>query len=795
MASLYFYQYNNYYNRQVKQEETISDYGTPVYIETGNNLNFNPSDGVMTRYVAGRAGNPYSGTADYVIYSEDNINFTSRWFIIEQSRSLKGQYNVTLRRDVLVDYYSQILNARTFIEKATLPDSSALIYNDEGITVNQIKTAQTPLYDDTGCGWVVGYVDRKYNRYKEDGTEIPFADQQTIHFTGEIVADESYSSLSAYPYNIYRTKSVGKSVTSYNYRLYAYIKDTAFGFNETLLCNYRFGDSGVSVSPINVYDTLTYVSTFAETAVRGLFHTIDYNTVQEYAPIYITDTYDTSTYNEVLAQDGKVIYDESTDHYYRVSVVSAGDRFYRIKSGNLYNYINTILKNTNYYQGGDVYAEFNLSYLDSVYLRFDLIQRGNYRAQITSERYTLRDAPYDMFCIPYGGKVINRTTTSLAYSFDLDISKSLALTVAQGIQQQLGASCYDIQILPYCPITSYVMTSDGKIDVTGHIKYAQRMTLVVTDGEETSETKAVLLWAVSSSSSKSITITRRADNIKISNQCDMYRLVSPNFNGQYEFNISKNNGFLDRLVIDYTYLPYQPFIRVSPSFAGLYGKSFQDARGLICGGNFSATQISDTWTNYVNSNKNYNNIFDRQIENMDVNRKYQKVEQIIGMGSSAIGQGVKTGMQTGNALAGIASGALSLGGGIADLAISDALYSEEVDYKRDMFGYQLDNVKAMPNSIAKTTGYNQINTIVPILEYYTCTEEEKTAVANKIAWNGMTVMAIGKVQDYIGNTWSYGDIESQGYIKGRLIRIEDIDDDFHLVNAISDELYKGAYYK
>ena len=111
-----------------------------------------------------------------------------------------------------------------------------------------------------------------------------------------------------------------------------------------------------------------------------------------------------------------------------------------------------------------------------------------------------------------------------------------------------------------------------------------------------------------------------------------------------------------------------------------------------------------------------------------------------------------------------------------------------------MFGYQLDNIRAMPSSIAKTTGYNQINTIVPTLEYYTCTDEEKMAVANKIAWNGMTVMTIGTISQYIGNTWSYGNIKSKGYIKGQLIRIENIADDFHLTNAIADELYKGAYY-
>ena len=46
MATLYLYSYNNYYNRRLKKEADISGYGTPVYLETGDNLNFNPNDGV-----------------------------------------------------------------------------------------------------------------------------------------------------------------------------------------------------------------------------------------------------------------------------------------------------------------------------------------------------------------------------------------------------------------------------------------------------------------------------------------------------------------------------------------------------------------------------------------------------------------------------------------------------------------------------------------------------------------------------------------------------------------------------
>ena len=41
----------------------------------------------------------------------------------------------------------------------------------------------------------------------------------------------------------------------------------------------------------------------------------------------------------------------------------------------------------------------------------------------------------------------------------------------------------------------------------------------------------------------------------------------------------------------------------------------------------------------------------------------------------------------------------------------------------------------------------------------------------------------------------YKDITDKGYIKARLIRLEGIKDDTHLLNSIADEVYKGFYTK
>ena len=280
----------------------------------------------------------------------------------------------------------------------------------------------------------------------------------------------------------------------------------------------------------------------------------------------------------------------------------------------------------------------------------------------------------------------------------------------------------------------------------------------------------------------------------MSNQVDMMRLVSPNFASQFEFNPARNDG-VSYFNVDYTYLPLGSYIHVNPDFKGLYGKDFNDARGLICQGDFSIMYLNDAWKSYQTQNKNYLEIFNREVSNLETNYKYQRISSIAGVLGSSVATGALVG-GAGGVGAGAAAGAASLGGGIADLVIQQQLHNEQLDYKRDMFGYQLDNIKALPHSIAKTTAYTENNKIFPILEYYTCTDEEKEAVANKIAYNSMTLGIIAKPINYIGNSWSYGDIADKGYIKAKLIHFDDPEaDDFHLVNSLGEELNMGVYTK
>ena len=153
--------YNNYFNRIIKKENTIADYKTADadYKEVSN-INFNPGDGVNTSIVLGLGQNGalFAGDDefDYLVASEtvnNNNIINSRWFIVEQDRKRAGQYELTLKRDVLADNYNEVINSPIFLEKGFISDvNDPLLYNSESMNVNQIKQLEIPLMDETKCG-------------------------------------------------------------------------------------------------------------------------------------------------------------------------------------------------------------------------------------------------------------------------------------------------------------------------------------------------------------------------------------------------------------------------------------------------------------------------------------------------------------------------------------------------------------------------------------------------------------------------------------------------------------------
>ena len=281
---------------------------------------------------------------------------------------------------------------------------------------------------------------------------------------------------------------------------------------------------------------------------------------------------------------------------------------------------------------------------------------------------------------------------------------------------------------------------------------------------------------------------------KLSNECDLVRLVAQNYSAIFEFSPAKSGG-VDGFLADCTYKPWAPYIHILPKLKGLYGDNFvsiDDARGLICGGDMSLPQLSNAWANYQLQNKTYQEMFDRQIKNMDVQNDINRqgaLAQLIASPITGGSAGAAAGAQSGGvygAAAGAAVGAL--GGGITagiDYANNIKMMEENKQYAIDMYSYNLQNIQAIPTSLTKTSALTYNTRVWPFIEYYTCTDAEKDALKDKIKYNGMTVMKVGKLNDYL--------LGEDNFYKGKLIRLPDVKIDGHMAFEIYNELNKGVY--
>ena len=287
---------------------------------------------------------------------------------------------------------------------------------------------------------------------------------------------------------------------------------------------------------------------------------------------------------------------------------------------------------------------------------------------------------------------------------------------------------------------------------------------------------------------------------KIKNECDFYRLVSPNYNGMFEFKNTKLLEGLQTINIDCTYKPFTPYIKLNPNlFGSLYSDlDFNDSTGLLCGGDFSIPMLSDAMVNYELQNRNYQAIFNRNIQNLDVNQQIAKEQQQFTGIVGAITGGV--GGTAGGALAGAKAGpygaiAGAILGGVGGTAAGIVGYekdkqwlqeqqTEARDFAVDKFNYQLGNIQALPQSVTKSSPLSFNNKVWPILEHFSCTDREKEVLENKIKYDGMTIMAIGQLLDYSMDGC---------YLKGKMIRLNDLDDDSHVAQAIYEEVDKGFY--
>ena len=800
--------YNNYYNRIVKKLETVNEYRgatTPLFIDI-TDVNFNPADGVATSVIVGKGTGMFlnweKGSPDYCIVYETANNvetINSRWFILDMDRTRSGQYQLTLRRDVLADFNNEVSTAPIYVEKGIINDiSSPLLCNNESLQVNQIKTKEVLLKDKSASPWLCLYLKKGVL-----GTTNP-GEQGIIH----INVDED----SSYVYESLNTPIGQWSMYQYqntDYKVWDTLKFMVYWTQTNTINDYRYMCSKTESSSDYITGT-HYTTNLRYNANTGsAFRTLlDSQFKAHYLNLVSKLNADEPyhDYNSIWRYNDKIIKD-SNGKYYQIQVyqysnmpiptmfIGASD--HPTLKAQMTTYWNAATGQT----ASPNDTAFGIKGKYTSY-RLTITEITNIGSAINFSRYegagTIDSPLYDIICMPYGTV---KEFVGWEVSQEITTNRERSLTIMNSIATQLGSSyVLDFQLLPYCPIPEVLndyYQEEGAIAILED--YIDKGMLYCYNEHGATDVILVAQYAnISFDLNIPITIQDNSDvdssyKIKYLNDCTLVRLCSPNYNGLFDFNIAKNGGQINRFNVDMTMRPFNPYIHINPDYNFLYGYDFNDIRGLICNGDFSLGFVNDAWIQYEIQNKNYQAIFDRQIQNMDVNNGIARQEAMFGAVAGTIGGGIAGGIAGGKAtkspygaiagaVAGTAMGAI---GGALDVANLDTRIRENRQYAIDNFNLSLGNVRALPNSITKTSCLTVNNKLFPFVEIYQCSEEEKEAYYLKLKYDGMTVGKISDMKHFEGN--------SENFFKGQVIRIPALKDDNHVAEAINEEIMKGVY--
>lgn len=735
-----------------RRKQSFIVYGSAPSVTISNNIPYDLADGYLsTSYIESNNTQAYTflagGTFGGVTFPAMNSRFALDEVISDTYSVTKTQLNTDLNLNIIM--YQASPAYINLVAKKYAAVASEITDGTYGSVPASTYVDYTKIITNTAYNQMKSYYNTNYNW-----------NTLMSYFNGRLSTN-----LSEYNANI--KTPTNNSITYYNGKIIK--KDNKY---------YK-----LFVAPTNAYHVIIHAST---NNVQPTYSVNGSNTIQ------IDDNSNYSTYlNNIINSFANGVKDDQN---------------------------NNLFTGQTSYKGGASVIEILPKYSVTIEeVSNELVMTGGTSETFTATEYSqgkTYDAAYNIFAIPYGRIGFTPANSQNVYY----TSKSEGIGIGRWLAEKLGSSnAYDLQILPYCPSSNIreYMANNDVLDmsiVSGRYQLVFRAPTGTSTSSTSSWKPCSFVFTALSCRGEfdideiiEIPSTGYSDTIdhKIANETQLVRLCSPNWGSMFEFSLSKNNG-VTKFNVDYTYKPYQPYIHVNPDFKYLYGQDWNDSRGLILGGDFSVQSSESAWVEYVNNNKNYQSIFNRQIENMDVNNQIAK-EQLdwqtfagyFGGGLTGAVGGAIAGAKVGGgygAIAGAVGGAYmgtvgAVIGGEMDKDWLQRQQAEAKDYATDMFGYQLGNIKARPNSLARTEALNNNNKIWPVVEIYDCTDIEKENLINKIRYNGMTIMVTGKISDYITSS----DF-SLCYVQGQLIRLgDDLMDDFHIADAIYQEIKKGIY--
>lgn len=264
--------------------------------------------------------------------------------------------------------------------------------------------------------------------------------------------------------------------------------------------------------------------------------------------------------------------------------------------------------------------------------------------------------------------------------------------------------------------------------------------------------------------------TNLPDLTNINKETDTIKIVSPSRASQFLFRPYDNDGNME-FTTKITLKPYASIIYIRPSTKGLLINDWDDKDCLIINEDFSLTNVTNAWTQYIYNNKNYSNIFERELQGREFERTWERrIEQAQRKADEWSGRNIssqKARTYTGN-LPIVSSVAGAIGAGFIDETYmqmaqldrqyNEAVYQEGMSLSRDMFEYQMENIQSQPNIPSKITTIDVKFLDGVYLEFYSTNDTELLAIQNYYKYNGNRIDAYGTFSNYWG--W---------FVKGKII--------------------------
>lgn len=560
--------HNNYGNRTVEKLDTLADYLEAFDIDKDymqTDVNFITGDGVHTSIVLGSANKPVLKDFDYlVVYAGDEI--ISRWFVLNSTHNTYGQLTVQLQRDVVKDIYEELIDAPMFIEKAILPYDNPLIFNQENMTYNQIKTNEWSLRDRSKVAWIVGY----FSRFDGQGSTTSITGSYTPDSTQYIAyaggAQDFIDEIQSKHYLVGYEKF---SLTIKESALSPAYWSASFSYYGTAgSCTY-LGTSGGNYyfcGNANVTKARTYDGNGRLQSAYLDKPDFDWNLIETQIET-IADLDSSADVHKFISMYNGQLIKTSENKIYRVSITQttrrasisldvADENTLTIKDHIIISMRNTFGYNPSTGAGNvygnpwsNHYLEFDV--VDYQCTLIDVSAETNVSYSIPSSRVKCQDQPYDMFVMPYindNTKVRFTTNANQTWSNASDIDLEITKNIAQSIKvNTTTAEIYDIQILPYCPIPSMVEEMDDlELSDAEEVKRSLFRLETLQEHKDyefiTNQQDIISIMFFPNLSTFTFDIDapimslhrRTPMGRKVASETEMFRLCSPNYSGQFE---------------------------------------------------------------------------------------------------------------------------------------------------------------------------------------------------------------------------------------------------------------------